>query len=227
METSEISRFLSGFFMFRELSAEQIKLMAEHCQIIDAPRNTNIFNRGDPARGLYVLLGGQLKLGISSPHGIEKVIKLVSPGESFGEAVLFLEREFPVYAQVTQDAQVLLVPKTVIFSLLESDPSVARKMLAGLSVRMHQLVQDIEMLSLQSCTQRFIGYLLQISAGAEDAGNVTLPTTKATIASLLNLTPETLSRTMAKLQQQGLIVVHGKEIVIPNVSKLREFEDKF
>lgn len=227
METSEISRFLSSFFMFRELSAEQIKLMAEHCQIVDAPRNTNIFNRGDPARGLYILLSGQLKLGVSSPQGIEKVIKLVSPGESFGEAVLFLEREFPVYAQVTQDAKVLLVPKQVIFLLLESDPSVARKMLAGLSVRMHQLVQDIEMLSLQSCTQRFIGYLLQISANAEDVGNVTLPATKATIASLLNLTPETLSRTMAKLQQQGLIVVHGKEIVIPDVSRLRAFDDKF
>lgn len=227
MKVFEITQLLFGFFMFRELLTAQVKLIAEHCEVVDAPRNTNIFNRGDPARGLYILLSGQLKLGISSPHGIEKVIKLVSPGESFGEAVLFLEREFPVYAQVTQDARVLLVPKNVIFSLLESDPSVARKMLAGLSMRMHQLVQDIEMLSLQSCTQRFIGYLLQISADAPDASNVTLPATKATIASLLNLTPETLSRTMAKLQQQGLIVVHGKKIVIPDVSRLRAFDDKF
>ncbi len=227
MEAFEITQLLFGFFMFRELPTAQVKLIAEHCQVVDAPRNTNIFNRGDPARGLYILLSGQLKLGISSPHGIEKVIKLVSPGESFGEAVLFLEREFPVYAQVTQDARVLLVPKNVIFSLLESDPSVARKMLAGLSVRMHQLVQDIEMLSLQSCTQRFIGYLLQISADAPDASNVTLPATKATIASLLNLTPETLSRTMSKLQQHGLIAVHGKEIVIPDVSRLRAFDENF
>lgn len=225
MEAFEITQLLFGFFMFRELPTAQVKLIAEHCQVVDAPRNTNIFNRGDPARGLYILLSGQLKLGISSPHGIEKVIKLVSPGESFGEAVLFLEREFPVYAQVTQDARVLLVPKNVIFSLLESDPSVARKMLAGLSMRMHQLVQDIEMLSLQSCTQRFIGYLLQISADAPDASNVTLPATKATIASLLNLTPETLSRTMSKLQQHGLIAVHGKEIVIPDVSRLRAFDE--
>jgi CRP-like cAMP-binding protein len=100
-------------------------------------------------------------------------------------------------------------------------------MLAGLSIRMHQLVQDIEMLSLQSCTQRFIGYILQISADDADdadADSITLPASKTTIASLLNLTPETLSRTMTKLQQAGLIEVNGKDIVISNIAKLREFE---
>lgn len=225
MEAFEISQLLVSLFMFRELPVAQIKLIAENCLVVDAPRNTSIFNRGDPARGLYILLHGQLKLGVSSPLGVEKVIRLISPGESFGEAVLFLEREYPVYAQATQDVRVLLVPKNVIFSLLESDTSVARKMLAGLSLRMHHLVQDIEMLSLQSCTQRFIGYLLQISAEAPDSGNIMLPASKATIASLLNLTPETLSRILSKLQQQGLIAVHGKEILIPDTARLRAVDE--
>jgi CRP-like cAMP-binding protein len=227
MDKALIARILADFFMFRELSAEQIEMIAEHCQLVDAPRGTTVFNRGDPARGLFLLLRGQLKLGVTSPQGTEKVISIISPGESFGEAVLFMERQFPVYAQATLDAQVLLVSKSVIFSLLDNDPTVARKMLAGLSVRMHQLVQDIGMLSLQSGTQRFIGYLLQISADAPDAGSVTLPASKATIASLLNLTPETLSRTMTKLQQSGLIEVHGKEITIPDVSRLRKLDYSF
>lgn len=209
--------------MFSELGAEQIDMIAEHCQLLDAPRGSSIFNRGDPARGLYLLLRGQLKLGVTSPQGTEKVISIVSPGESFGEAVLFMERQFPVYAQATLDAQVLLVPKNVIFSLLDKDPFVARKMLAGLSVRMHQMIQDIEMLSLQSCSQRFIGYLLQISADAPDAGSITLPASKATIASLLNLTPETLSRTITKLQQSGLIEVNGKDVTITDVAMLRAY----
>lgn len=223
MDKASFAKTLSGFFMFSELGAEQIEMIAEHCQLLDAPRGSSVFNRGDPARGLYLLLRGQLKLGVTSPQGTEKVISIVSPGESFGEAVLFMERQFPVYAQAMLDAQVLLVPKNVIFSLLDRDPLVARKMLAGLSVRIHQMVQDIEMLSLQSCAQRFIGYLLQISADIPDAGSVTLPASKATIASLLNLTPETLSRTMTKLQQSGLIEVNGKDVVITDVAKLRAF----
>ena len=219
-----ISQTLSEFFMFRELSAEQIARIAEHSQLIDFPKGTSVFNRGDAAVGLYILLEGQLKLGVTSPQGTEKIISIVTPGESFGEAILFLERQFPVYAQAILDSQVLLVPKNLIFSMLDNDPLFARKMLAGLSIRMHQLVQDIEMLSLQSCTQRFIGYLLQISADAPDGSKITLPTSKTTIASLLNLTPETLSRTLAKLQQLELIEVNRKDVSITDVKKLRRYD---
>jgi len=219
-----ISQTLSEFFMFKELNAEQITQIAEHSQLIDFPKGTSVFNRGEAAVGLYILLNGQLKLGVTSPQGSEKIISIVSPGDSFGEAILFLERQFPVYAQAILDSQVLLVPKSLIFSMLDNDTMFARKMLAGLSVRMHQLVQDIEMLSLQSCTQRFIGYLLQISADAIDASNITLPASKTTIASLLNLTPETLSRTMAKLQQLGLIEVNGKDVMIIDVKNLRSYD---
>jgi CRP-like cAMP-binding protein len=192
--------------------------------LIEFPTGTTDFNRGDAAVGLYILLEGQLKLGVTSPQGSEKILCIVSPGVSFGEAILLLERQFPVYAQAIMDSQVLLVPKSLIFSMLDHDPLFSRKMLAGLSIRMHQLVQDIEMLSLQSCTQRFIGYLLQISADAPDACNITLPASKTTIASLLNLTPETLSRTLSKLQQLELIAVNGKDVMITDVKKLRSYD---
>ncbi|PPC98183.1 MAG: Crp/Fnr family transcriptional regulator [Methylotenera sp.] len=224
MNKNLISQTLSNFFMFKELASEQIETIALHSQLIQFPKGTSVFNRGDAAVGLYILLDGQLKLGVTSPQGSEKIISIVTPGESFGEAILFLERQFPVYAQATLDSDVLLVPKSLIFSMLDNDPLFSRKMLAGLSIRMHQLVQDIEMLSLQSCTQRFIGYLLQISADAPDASNITLPASKSTIASLLNLTPETLSRTLAKLQQLGLIAVNGKDVMITDVKKLHSYE---
>lgn len=224
MNKAFISEMLHNFFMFRELAAEQIDAIATHVQLIEFPRGTAVFNRGDAAVGLYILVDGQLKLGVTSPQGGEKIISIVSPGESFGEAILFMERQFPVYAQAILDSKVMLVPKSLIFSMLDHDPLFSRKMLAGLSVRMHQLVQDIEMLSLQSCTQRFIGYLLQISIDAPDASNITLPASKSTIASLLNLTPETLSRTLAKLQQMGLIEVNGKDVMITDVKKLRRYD---
>lgn len=224
MNKSVISSILTNFFMFKELAPAQINMITEHSQLIDFSKGTSVFNRGDTAQGLYILLEGQLKLGVTSPQGSEKIISIVSPGESFGEAILFLERQFPVYAQAIMDSQVLLIPKHLIFSMLDNDPMLSRKMLAGLSVRMHQLIQDIEMLSLQSCTQRFIGYLLQISADVSDISKITLPASKATIASLLNLTPETLSRTIAKLQQMELIEVRGKDVMITDVKKLRNYD---
>jgi CRP-like cAMP-binding protein len=222
MDEAIISAILGNLDIIRELPAEKIETIAAHSQLKRLSRGEIVFDRGDVAQGLYVLSSGQIKLGITSLQGAEKVVSIINPGESFGEALLFLERRFPVYAQATMDSKVVVIAKGAIFSLLDKDPTVARKMLAGLSIRMHQLVKDIETLSLQSGTERFIGYLLQISSNQPDASKVTLPSSKATIASLLNLTPETLSRTMMKLQQYGLIEVYGKEIVI-DVTGLRKF----
>ncbi|MDR2874841.1 MAG: Crp/Fnr family transcriptional regulator [Methylobacillus sp.] len=219
-----ILQLLPRFHLFSALAPEQLAYVAGEAMHQAVPRGSMVFNRGDTASNLYMLISGQIKLAVNSPQGSEKVISFVGAGESFGEAVIFLDQAtFPVYAQATTDSQLLLVPKQVIFTLLERDMTVSRKMLAGLSIRNRQLVQDIESVALLTSTQRLIGYLLQIVAESAGAVRVTLPASKTMIASLLNLTPETLSRTMLKLQQQGLIEVNGKEITIIDLPGLREY----
>jgi CRP-like cAMP-binding protein len=224
VDQETFARMLSKFYLFAELKPEQIEQLAIETRRVNVPRGSKIFDRGAQAHGFYLLLDGQVKLGMLSPQGGEKVIDLINPGGSFGEAALFMESPFPVFAQAITSSRMLLFSKHAIFNLLDKDPTLARRMLAGLSVRMHQLIRDIEMLSLQTCSQRLINYLLQISLGSLDPANIRLPANKSTIASMLNITPETLSRIMLKLQNAGLIDVHGKEIAITDVKKLREYD---
>lgn len=224
MDKTLIARRLNEFYMFSELQAAQIEQLVSGTRVLDVQRGGTLFNRGDQAHGFYLLLEGQIKLGVISPQGDEKVIGLIQPGQSFGEAVLFLERSFPIYAQATLDSKVLLITRDAIFDILDSDVTVVRRMLAGISARNRQLVNDIESISLQTSTQRLIGYLLQISTDSPNPERVQLPANKLTIASMLNITPETLSRVMLRLQNARLIEVNGKEIVITNVAGLRNFE---
>lgn len=224
MDKILIAQRLSEFYMFSELQPTQIQQLVNGTRLVEMSRGTILFNRGDRANGFYLLLEGQIKLGVISPQGDEKVIGLIQPGQSFGEAVLFLERSFPIHAQATMDTKVLLIAREVIFDILDNDVTVVRRMLAGISARNRQLVNDIESISLQNSTQRLIGYLLQISAESPNPERVQLPANKLTIASMLNITPETLSRVMLRLQNAGLIEVNGKEIVITNVAGLRSFE---
>jgi CRP/FNR family transcriptional regulator, dissimilatory nitrate respiration regulator len=224
MDKALVANRLSEFYMFSELQKAQIDQLVTGTRLLDAPRGTMLFNRGDRAHGFYLLLEGQVKLGVISPQGDEKVIGLIQPGQSFGEAVLFLERSFPIYAQATLDSKALLITRDAIFDILDNDVTVVRRMLAGISARNRQLVNDIESISLQNSTQRLIGYLLQISADSPNPARVQLPANKLTIASMLNITPETLSRVMLRLNNAGLIEVNGKEIVITNVAGLRNFE---
>lgn len=154
---------------------------------------------------------------------------MVRAGESFGEAVMFLNRPFPIMAQTLEDSLPLYVEAAAIDNLLAQDPKFARRLLAGLSVRLHALVRDVESYSTQNAAQRVIGYLLQSvstehgeSEGdiATHATTVSLPVNKNLIASRLNLTPETLSRVLHHFVADGLIEVNGREIVIHDTRRL-------
>jgi CRP-like cAMP-binding protein len=140
---------------------------------------------------------------------------------------MFLDKPYVVSAQALADSMLLHVSKTAIYEELEHDYLLARKMLAGMAMRLHQLMNDVESYSLHSGKQRIIGYLLrELPESEQNGSNVTLTllANKGAIASRLNLTQEHFSRILHELSDLGLIVVEGKKIHIPNVSNLRKHE---
>lgn len=227
-EKVDIPNTLKSLPMFHEGSPGQIAALVEATRERRLQKSEILFQRGDPAKGFYVVVSGQVKLAFSSSEGHEKVVDILGPKQTFGEAVMFLDRAYPVFAQALTDALVLHISQKAVFDLLEHDVSFARNLLAGLSIRLHGLVQDVESLSLRSSTQRLIGYLLQQCGedGAEGTGPLQceLPTSKQTIASRLNLTPETFSRILHELSTAGLISVQRRHIEIHDVRRLRRFE---
>lgn len=223
----DIPQMLSHLPLFIELSAEQVAQIAESTREKRLVKGEMLFQKGDPPRGFFVIVFGQVKLAFPSSQGNEKVVNILGPRQCFGEAVMFMDRPYPVFAESLADTLLLHISKNVVFDLLEHDPSFARRMLAGLSLRLHALVQDVESYSSRSSTQRVIGFLLQhCEPGTDCEGEKTiaLPTSKQVIASRLNLTPETLSRIFHDLADAKLISVHGKKITIHDMRRLREFD---
>lgn len=222
----DVRSILSNLPLFRQLSGAEIDSLALGTREHKISKNEILFQKGDPSHGFYVIAHGQIKLAFPSPQGAEKVVEIIGTGQSFGEAVMFMEKPYPVFAQALADSLLLHIAKPVIFSAIDSDPALARKMLAGLSIRLHGLIQDVEAYSLRSGTQRLIGFLLeQRQNSVNGVTEIELPASKNVIASRLNLTPETLSRILHSLSERGLISVHGRMIHIHDVERLRSFED--
>ena len=98
------------------------------------------------------------------------------------------------------------------------------RMLAGMSRRLHGLVRDVQAYALDSGVQRIIGYLLRGQADGdgplEAPITVTLPVSKATVASRLSITPEYFSRVLHELEDAGLVVVDKREIRILDAQRL-------
>ena len=222
--------FLANVPLFRELPRADIQRIASKTLAIDAPRGTVLLRRGDPCRGFHVIVFGRIKLVLQSPQGGEKVVELMGPGQSFGEALMFIEEPYLVTAETIDDSKLLHVDREIVFAEIDRDPRFARRMLAGLSWRLHHLMIDVESYTLRSGTQRVIGYLLRDgteNGGANGGSNamiITLQAGKGVIASRLNLTQEHFSRILHQLMESGLIEISKREIRIPDIERLRTYE---
>ena len=220
----KVQAFLSKVPLFNSMRADELDRLALGTTALRVERGAVIFRRGDPCVGFHVVLYGQVKLSFISAGGAEKVIEIIGPGHSFGEALMFMEKDYIVTAQAMDDTLLLHVAKPVIFREVNDDPGFACKMLAGLSQRMHGLMCDMESISLRSGTQRVAAYLLkdQADVGAGGAApTLTLSVAKSVVASRLNLTPEHFSRIMADLSARKLIAFQGRKVSILDESALR------
>jgi CRP-like cAMP-binding protein len=219
----KVHAFLANLPLFKEASPEEIDRIAQGTRSVHASRGETLFHKGDMPEGFHLVVYGQVKLAFISPQGADKVVEIIGPGMSFGEAVMFLESPHVVYAQTLADSLLLHVSKTVVFNELEHNAKFARKMLGGLSRRLHGIISDVEAYCMHSGAQRVIGYLLRDAeqAAGSPQVDVMLPTNKGVIASRLNLTPQHFSRILHELTEAGLVSVEGRTIHIADVERLR------
>lgn len=214
--------FLAHLPLFASLSPDELARIAGDVVQQAARRGSLLFRRGDPCTGFHCIVYGQVKLALRGRSGEEKVVEILGPRQSFGEAVMFLEKPYYVDAEALADSKLLFVPRETIFRALDGDPQLARRMLGALSARLHRLIGDVEAYALQSGRQRVAAYLLNsLPPRTQGPGRVTLPTRKGVIASRLSLTQEHFSRVLRELSDAGLIAVHGREVVIPDLVRLR------
>ena len=230
LEQLDLQRLLSALPLFSALSAPERERVAQGCQLKQLSRAELCFRVGEPCESFYIVVSGQIRLYVASPSGQEKVIEIIGPGRSFAEALVFLGQPHIVNAQALSDTLLVCVSKQAVLAEVERDPRFSLRLLAGISRRLHGLIQDVESYALHSGMQRLIGYLLRDVEGA-DAGSgnpisitVSLPASKATIASRLSLTPEYFSRVLHELETQGLVQIDKREIRILDVHRLASFE---
>ncbi|WP_431191522.1 Crp/Fnr family transcriptional regulator [Ottowia testudinis] len=209
---------------------EELTRLATGCQLRRLERGKLIFRAGEPCNEFHVTVLGQVKLFAISPAGTEKVIELCGPGYTFAEAVMFMGVPYVVSAQTLTDSLVLTVQKDVVLNEIAANPSFALRMLAGLSKRLHGLIKDVQGYALHSGVQRVIGYLLgdrmTESDVTSEAITVSLPVSKAAIASRLSLTPEYFSRVLNELETAGLIHVDKRDIHIADTARLANYQPR-
>ncbi len=220
----DTTNYLSTLPMFCDLSTPERENIAKECTIHRLTRGDMIFRAGDECEEFHIIITGQAKLYVASLSGQEKIIELIGPGHSFAEAMMFLEKPHMLNAQTLSDTMLMSISKQAVFGEIARDPRFSMQMLAGISRRLHELQRDVEGYTLHSGMRRLIGYLLrdfdEKTTCQMGALTVSLPVSKATIASRLSLTPEYFSRVLHELETERLIEIDKRDIHIFDVNRL-------
>ena len=210
-------RLIGNLPLFRQVAREHLAQLAKQATVRPLKRGDVICRRGEPLECFHAVAHGQVKLVLRAANGEEKVLRIVGPGDTFGEALVLRPRPNPLDAIALSDALVIELPARPVNALLERDAHFARGMFARLAQRVHELVAQIETSTLLNARQRIASYLMDL---AGTAGRVRLPVTKTLIASQLGVTKETLSRLLREFTDQGLIDVNNRNIVVRDRARL-------
>jgi len=216
---------LRGIYLFASLTPEELEIMSRAVRIVRLSEGERLFDFGQPARQFFYVRSGEIKLFRNSPDGGEKVIEIIRSGETFAEAVMFMEKTdgYPVSAEAIVAAELLAFEQKAMLDILKSSVPACFRLMADMSRRLRRHVDEIDRLTLHSATFRLVAFLLeQIPAGVLESPELHLTTPKHVIASRLGIQPETFSRILARLARDGYITVHGQNIVLKDIGALRE-----
>ena len=217
-----LQEVIGNSLLFRGMSDSELVEIKAIARLKAVARGAAIFFEGDDATGFYMVAEGKIKIFKTSIEGREQILHIFGPGEPFGEVPVFHGHPFPANAMALNKSKLFFFPRSEFIELVHGNPSIALNMLAMLSLRLRRFATQIEHLSLKEVPGRLASHLLYLSEEQQDTDQVVLDIPKGQLASLLGTSPETLSRIFAKMSEEGIIEVNGKNITIVNRESLVE-----
>lgn len=214
--------------LFSDLPADDLRAVTALVSARTLERDEYLFHEGDPSTGFYLVQKGAINVHRVNAAGKEQVIHVFRAGETFAEAALVTDRGYPADARAVEASQVLVIQRAGFLGLLRRQPEIGLRLLASMSLHLRMLVSQLEDLTLKDVETRLIHWLLQRCPDPASQAPVTLELhgTKRVLAAELGTVSETLSRSLAKLRSQQLLVVKGRTIRVQSPARLRALMDR-
>lgn len=213
--------------MFAALARDELQCLLRAGCVEQLAAGQVLYSRGDASTRFFLVLEGQVNLSLHSRDGGEKIIDIQGPGQVFAEAVAFMAR--PVYqmtATAATAARILCIPNQEYVEILLGNPGACRQVLQHLSTRLHVRIREIEGITLESATSRVARLLdSRMPPDAPNSARIRLTETRQELASYLAMKPETLSRALRVLADDGAVAVQGRTIDVMSRARLRSHFD--
>ncbi|MBX3182007.1 MAG: Crp/Fnr family transcriptional regulator [Polyangiaceae bacterium] len=185
-----------------------------------------VFSEGDAATHAFLLQEGRVRL-IKRVGAVERSLRVVRPGDLFGESALLQGAPRNSTAVALSDGAVLALDHETFQHVLSANPAVGTRVLHQLIRRLRDAEDQIEILMLRDSQAKVVVALLksaQHSLGSRGGveGAVTLSVSPLDLSVRVGLDVDTVKRTVQQLRESGYISIVDETIEIPDAGALRE-----
>ena len=214
--------------VFANLSADDQRRVARLARPTSLQAGETAYSADDDLAQLMVVHTGRLKVFRLSADGSEQIVRVLGPGEFTGETSVFTGRRPDDYAGALDECRLCVFRHDDLEALIRTHPEIGLRMLATVSERLSDTEYRLSSLTSRDVESRLADYLLGLPSTWRDGGAVvTLPLAKKDVASLLDTSPESLSRALKSLAGQGLIAIGpGRAVSVIEPDRLQRLVDE-
>lgn len=210
---------------FQDLTPKALTLVRERMVRRTVPAGTTLFRKGEQARGVYILISGQVEIYRSTADGRVQVIHSETPVQSVAELPVFDGGVYPASGRTGQESELLFLSMDDFQRLYREHPEIADAVIRNLGRRLRNLVTVVEKVSLRSIPGRVAKTLVERAEKlgvAGDGGVFDLPGTQSDLAHELATSRESVARALGSLRREGVISTEGRRITIHSFEALRD-----
>lgn len=211
-------RIVRGISLFSSMSEKHFDEVLQMAYMGRFPPHVQLITEGDPADFLHIVVEGTVEL-FGSSNDRETTMLVLRPVSTFILAAVLKDAVYLMSARTLDKARILMIPAEHVRKVMDIDPAFAHTMVTELARGYRSVIRAFKEQKLRTGVERLANYLLRANEQMSGGGQVELTENKHTLAALLGMAPESLSRAFSKLKEYG-VEVHGNKISLTNLNDL-------
>lgn len=203
--------------VFQNATDDDLHLILKNSLTRSVEEGGFFFLQGDPARYLYVLVNGQVKLMQSNPSGQQVNLRTIYPWQMFGALGAVRENAvYPASAQALEDGSALAITSQFLHTLVATRPYISFDLMNLMTTYIQEMQSRYRELATERVEQRVANALIRLAGQAgiksEKEAGVELSLSRQDIAEMTGTTLYTISRLFGEWERKGIIET-GRERV--------------
>jgi CRP-like cAMP-binding protein len=203
--------------LFRDLEEDSLELVRSHAQVRRVRRGDVLFNEGDRADELFIVVDGRIAIATRSPDGRESLLALMEAGDLFGEMPLFDEGGRSADARALTTTELVAVPYEPIRGLYNRQPELIWQVVSLLARRLRTMDAALADSVFLDVTGRTAKRLLELAGEADE---FTLPVTQEELAGMVGASRERVNKAIASFVRLGWIEQGDRKYLITDRDQL-------